>query len=71
MLLTGASGQLGQALRSRQPVLVHGEPLELMATNRHGSDGAMALDLSDAEVCIHSLQVKSFFESAYKQLLHY
>ncbi|KGG27042.1 MULTISPECIES: dTDP-4-dehydrorhamnose reductase [unclassified Prochlorococcus] len=51
VLLTGASGQLGQALRSRQPAFVLGQPFELIATSRHGSDGVLALDLSDAEAC--------------------
>ncbi len=47
VLLTGASGQLGQALRSSSPALIHGNPLELVSTSRLGSDGVMALDLSE------------------------
>jgi len=46
VLLTGAAGQLGQALRQRLP-----EGVELIATSRRGGDGLLALDLADADAC--------------------
>jgi dTDP-4-dehydrorhamnose reductase len=46
VLLTGAAGQLGQALRQQVPAGV-----ELIATCRSGGDGLLALDLADAEAC--------------------
>ena len=46
VLLTGAAGQLGQALIASRP-----EEIEVIATSRGGGHGLMALDLSDAEAC--------------------
>jgi dTDP-4-dehydrorhamnose reductase len=46
VLLTGAAGQLGQALRQQVP-----EGVELIATSRAGGEGLVALDLADAEAC--------------------
>ena len=46
VLLTGAAGQLGQALIAAKPPEV-----ELIASSRGGGDGALALDLSQSEVC--------------------
>ena len=46
VLLTGAAGQLGQALIASRP-----EGIELIATSRSGGNGLMALDLADAEAC--------------------
>ena len=46
ILLTGAAGQLGQALRQHVP-----EGIELIATSRNGADGLLPLDLADAEAC--------------------
>jgi dTDP-4-dehydrorhamnose reductase len=46
VLLTGAAGQLGQALRQQVPAEV-----ELIATCRSGGNGLLALDLADAEAC--------------------
>ena len=46
MLLTGAAGQLGQALRQQLPAGV-----ELIATSRNGGDGLQALDLANAVAC--------------------
>jgi len=46
ILLTGAAGQLGQALRQQVP-----EAIEVIATSRSGGDGLVALDLADAEAC--------------------
>ncbi len=46
VLLTGAGGQLGQALAAAVPPGV-----ELIATARRGGDGRVALDLADAEAC--------------------
>jgi len=46
VLLTGAAGQLGQALRQQVPAEV-----ELIATCRSGGNGLLALDLAEAEAC--------------------
>jgi dTDP-4-dehydrorhamnose reductase len=46
ILLTGAAGQLGQALRQQVP-----EGIEVVATSRSGGDGLVALNLADAEAC--------------------
>ena len=46
VLLTGAAGQLGQALLASQP-----PELELIATSRSGGPGLLALDLADADAC--------------------
>lgn len=46
VLLTGAAGQLGQALRQQVPAGV-----ELIASSRSGGEGVMALDLADAQAC--------------------
>ncbi|MFM7312416.1 MAG: sugar nucleotide-binding protein, partial [Cyanobium sp.] len=46
VLLTGAAGQLGQALRQHCPPGV-----ELIATARHAAADVLALDLADAEAC--------------------
>jgi dTDP-4-dehydrorhamnose reductase len=46
VLLTGAAGQLGQALRASRPKRV-----ELIATSRSGGSDIQTFDLADAEVC--------------------
>ena len=48
ILLTGAAGQLGQALRQHVPA-----GIELIATNRSGdpATGLLPLDLADADAC--------------------
>jgi len=46
VLLTGAAGQLGHALRHQVPADV-----ELIASSRDGGDGLVALDLADASAC--------------------
>jgi dTDP-4-dehydrorhamnose reductase len=46
ILLTGAAGQLGQALRQQVP-----EGVQLIATSRSGGEGLVGLDLADAEAC--------------------
>ncbi|NDG75367.1 MAG: dTDP-4-dehydrorhamnose reductase [Synechococcaceae bacterium WB8_1B_136] len=46
VLLTGAAGQLGHALRQQLPA-----GIELIATSRSGGDGLVPLDLADAEAC--------------------
>ena len=48
ILLTGAAGQLGQALRQQVP-----EGMELIATSRSGDPaaGLLPLDLADADAC--------------------
>jgi dTDP-4-dehydrorhamnose reductase len=55
VLLTGAAGQLGHALRQQLP-----QGVELIATSRGGStavgDGLVALDLADAGACRAAVQ---------------
>ena len=46
VLLTGAAGQLGQALIAATP-----EGIELLPSSRRGGDGLLALDLADAKAC--------------------
>ena len=46
ILLTGAAGQLGQALRAAAP-----SDATVIATNRQGGAGLEALDLGDANAC--------------------
>ena len=46
VLLTGATGQLGHALRQQVPAGV-----ELIATSRNGGDGVLPLDLAKAAAC--------------------
>ena len=46
VLLTGAAGQLGQALIASAP-----EGIELIATGRGGSQGMLGLDLAAASAC--------------------
>jgi dTDP-4-dehydrorhamnose reductase len=46
ILLTGAAGQLGQALRQQVPA-----GMELIATSRNGGDALLPLDLADASAC--------------------
>ena len=46
VLLTGAAGQLGQALSQQLPAGV-----ELIATCRSGGNGLLALELAEAEAC--------------------
>ncbi|MCP9810043.1 dTDP-4-dehydrorhamnose reductase [Cyanobium sp. HWJ4-Hawea] len=46
VLLTGAAGQLGEALIASRPPGV-----DLVATCRNGGDGLVALDLADAAAC--------------------
>ena len=46
VIITGAAGQLGQALRRLAPA-----QLELITTSRRGGDGSISLDLADAEAC--------------------
>jgi dTDP-4-dehydrorhamnose reductase len=51
ILLTGAAGQLGQALRQQLPAGV-----ELIATCRSGGNGLLALDLAEAETCREAIR---------------
>ena len=46
VLLTGAAGQLGQALQASTPA-----EISLIATSRNGGDGRLALNLADADAC--------------------
>jgi dTDP-4-dehydrorhamnose reductase len=51
VIITGAAGQLGQALRRVAPAEIGAVPLELIATSRSGGDGTVPLDLADAAAC--------------------
>ena len=51
VLITGAAGQLGQALQTRVPAHWAGASPELLLCTRHGGDGSLALDLADAAAC--------------------
>jgi dTDP-4-dehydrorhamnose reductase len=51
VLITGAAGQLGQALRRSVPAQIAGTPVQLITTSRRGGEGAMALDLADPDAC--------------------
>jgi dTDP-4-dehydrorhamnose reductase len=51
VILTGAAGQLGQALRRTVPATIGGIPTELLFTTRTGGERAIALDLADADAC--------------------
>ena len=53
ILLTGSSGQLGQALRASLPARLAGEPVELIATARQPeqAQGVIGLDLADPDAC--------------------
>ena len=53
ILLTGSSGQLGQALRASLPARLAGEPVELIATARQPdpAQGVIGLDLADLDAC--------------------
>lgn len=51
VLITGVTGQLGQALLRHQPTHLSGTTVECIATSRNGGDGSLSLDLSDSEAC--------------------
>ena len=51
VLLTGAAGQLGQALLASKP-----PELEVIATSRSGGACLLALDLADADACCAAVQ---------------
>lgn len=53
ILLTGSSGQLGQALRASLPARLAGEPVELIATARQPdpAQGLIGLDLANLDAC--------------------
>jgi len=53
ILLTGSSGQLGQALRASLPTRLAGEPVELIATARkpEPAQGVIGLDLANPDAC--------------------
>ena len=51
VLITGAAGQLGQALLAHQLKLATEHPIDVIATTREGGDGSHPLDLSDQEAC--------------------
>jgi dTDP-4-dehydrorhamnose reductase len=57
VLITGSSGQLGQALLQSRPAWLSGQPLELLSTSRPGSSllhddcNTASLDLADPSAC--------------------
>ena len=51
VIVTGGSGQLGQALRRSVPALIDGSTVQLISATRTGGDGTIALDLADAAAC--------------------
>ena len=51
VMLTGGAGQLGQALRRSVPAAIGGRAVQLITTTRTGGEGAIALDLADADAC--------------------
>jgi dTDP-4-dehydrorhamnose reductase len=51
VLITGAAGQLGQALLAYQLDLATEHRIDVIATTREGGDGSLSLDLSDQEAC--------------------
>jgi dTDP-4-dehydrorhamnose reductase len=51
VILTGGTGQLGQALRRSAPAAIGCCAMELITTTRSGGEGAIALDLADAAAC--------------------
>lgn len=53
VLLTGASGQLGQALITSRP-----DGIELIATSRSSGNDQLGLDLADAEACRAAVQLQ-------------
>lgn len=55
VLITGATGQLGQALMRVKPLSIAGAQVELIATSRAGGPGLLALDLSDYQACRNAL----------------
>jgi dTDP-4-dehydrorhamnose reductase len=51
VMITGAAGQLGQALLRSVPDTINGDTVELIACSRAGGSGGVALDLADAAAC--------------------
>ena len=51
VLVTGAAGQLGQALQRSAPSCIGGHPVELILCSRTGGNGILSLDLVDAAAC--------------------
>jgi dTDP-4-dehydrorhamnose reductase len=51
VILTGGTGQLGQALRLSVPLFLSGRAVELIVTSRSGGDGTIPLDLADPAAC--------------------
>ena len=69
VLLTGASGQLGQAVIASKPPGVH-----LIGTSRSGGQGLEALDLADPDACqrvVHASRPDWVLNAgAYLSLIH-
>ena len=51
VIITGAAGQLAQALCRSVPAAIAGQPVELIATSRSGGESSLPLDLTDAAAC--------------------
>lgn len=51
VIITGAAGQLGVAIRRTLPAAMLGQPVEFIATSRSGGEGSLALDLADGAAC--------------------
>lgn len=51
VMLTGGAGQLGQELGRSVPAAIGGRAVQLITTTRTGGEGAIALDLADADAC--------------------
>lgn len=51
VMLTGGSGQLGQALRRCMPDSIAGLSVQLITTTRTGGNDSIALDLTDKAAC--------------------
>jgi len=57
VLVTGATGQLGWALKQTQPTSVADEHVEVVFTSRGGGSGCYPLDLQDLSACSQAIEV--------------
>ena len=51
VVITGATGQLGQALRRSLPRQISGEPVDIITTARKSGLGDLTLDMADPSAC--------------------
>lgn len=51
VMITGAAGQLGQALIRNVPDTINGKPVDLIVCSRDGGNAGVALDLADTFAC--------------------